>query len=247
MDVAGWSVLVTGATSGFGEAIARRFVLAGAHVVGTGRRSERLEALAAELGPRFSPRCFDVRDDAARQRELAGLVPDLLVLNAGLALGAGPVWKAEVDDVETMIATNVRAVAMLVRELLPDMVARRHGHLVLLGSVAGSAPYPGGNVYGGTKAFVSQYAQNLRADLVGTGIRATVIEPAMCETEFSVVRFHGDAEAARRVYAGMLPLTATDIAETVWWVATCPPHMTVSRVELFPTAQAHGPFQVART
>jgi len=239
-------VLVTGATSGFGEAIARRFHAHGAEVIGTGRRQERLDALAAELGPRFTGLCFDVRDDAARTRALEGLVVDVLVNNAGLALGLGKAWEADLADWETMIDTNCRALVAVTRAVLPGMVAQGRGHVVNISSVAADSPYPGGNVYGATKAFVTQFSANLRADLYDKNVRVTDIEPGMCLTEFSLVRFKGDAARAEGVYRGMDPIRAEDVAEAVSWAVSMPAHVNVSRIELFATAQAHGPFNVAR-
>jgi 3-hydroxy acid dehydrogenase / malonic semialdehyde reductase len=238
-------VLVTGATSGFGERMTRRFMAAGDRVIGTGRRADRLTALAAELGPSFLPRRFDVTDRAATEHTLAALpedwaVVDVLVNNAGLALGIGRVNDAEVDDWETMIATNCAALARVTRAIVPGMIARRRGHIVNIGSIAADHAYPGGNVYGATKAFVQQFSANLRADLHGTGLRVTVVEPAAAETEFSVVRFGGDAERARAVYQGFQPLGPDDVAEAVLWACAQPPHVNVARIELWPTAQAPG-------
>lgn len=240
------TVLVTGATSGFGAAILHRFHGAGARVYGTGRRRDRLDALSARLGDRFTPLCFDVRDAPARDAALAGLEVDLLVNNAGLALGLGKAWEAELEDWETMIDTNCRALVAVTRALLPGMVARGRGHVVNISSVAASAPYPGANVYGATKAFVTQFSANLRADLYDRNVRVTDIEPGMCHTGFSLVRFKGDETRAEAVYRGMDPIQAEDVAEAVWWAVSVPPHVNVSRIELFATAQAHGPFNVHR-
>jgi 3-hydroxy acid dehydrogenase/malonic semialdehyde reductase len=238
-------VLVTGATAGFGESMARRFVAAGDRVIGTGRRGERLDALRAELGDAFLPLCFDVTDRAATEAALAGLSGgwegiDVLVNNAGLALGIGRAPEADVDEWETMIATNCAALARVTRLVTPGMVARKRGHVVNIGSIAADHAYPGGNVYGATKAFVRQFTANLRADLHGTGIRVTVVEPAAAETEFSVVRFAGDAERAKSIYRGFRPLGADDVAEAVIWVCDQPDHVNVARIELWPTAQAPG-------
>jgi 3-hydroxy acid dehydrogenase/malonic semialdehyde reductase len=245
------TVLVTGASSGFGEAIARRFVAAGARVVATARRSDRLKALAADLGPRLLPVTLDVRDRAAVAAIIDGLPGefaeiDLLVNNAGGALGLNPAQDADLDDWEQMIDTNCKGLAYCTRAILPGMVARRRGHVINLGSVAGTYPYPGGNVYGGTKAFVHQFSLDLRSDLHGTGVRVTCIEPGMADTEFSTVRFSGDKAKADAVYAGMQPLTADDIAASVYWAATLPPHVNVNTIELMPVAQSFAPFQVAR-
>jgi 3-hydroxy acid dehydrogenase/malonic semialdehyde reductase len=245
------TVLVTGASSGFGTAITRRFAAAGARVVAAARRADRLKELAAELGPRVLPVTLDVRDRAAVADVTGGLPAefaeiDLLVNNAGLALGLNPAQQADLDDWDQMIDTNCKGLAYCTRAVLPGMVARRRGHVVNLGSVAGSYPYPGGNAYGGSKAFVHQFSLNLRSDLHGTGVRVTCVEPGMADTEFSLVRFSGDQGKADTVYSGMQPLTADDIAESVYWVATLPPHVNVNTVELMPVAQSFGPFPVAR-
>lgn len=240
-------VVVTGASSGFGEAIARRFVADGATVYGTGRRAERLSALATELGERFLPLVFDVTDRAAVQAALSGLQVDVLVNNAGLALGLDPAWKADLDDWDTMISTNCTGLAYVTRAVLPGMVERGRGHVIMLSSVAASRPYPGGNVYGATKAFVSQLADNLRADLTGHPVRVTTLEPGLCdETEFSLVRFKGDADKARAAYRGVKALNGDDIAEAVRWVATLPPHVNINRMEMMPVMQSFGPLAVHR-
>jgi 3-hydroxy acid dehydrogenase/malonic semialdehyde reductase len=245
------TVLVTGASSGFGEAIARRFAAAGARVVATARRSDRLKALAGDLGPQVLPVTLDVRDRAAVAETIGGLPAefaeiDLLVNNAGAALGLNPAQDADLDDWEQMIDTNCKGLAYCTRAVLPGMVARRRGHIINLGSVAGTYPYPGGNAYGGSKAFVHQFSLNVRSDLHGTGVRVTCVEPGMADTEFSTVRFSGDKSRADAVYAGMQPLTAEDIAEAVYWAATLPPHVNVNTIELMPVAQSFAPFQVAR-
>lgn len=250
-DLADRTALVTGATSGIGLACAEALVGAGARVVAAGRRADRLEALAARLGPALHPLPLDVRDKAAVERALAALPApfaaiDLLVNSAGLALGLEPAQRASLDDWERMIDTNCRALVHLTRLLLPGMVARDRGHVVNVGSVAGNWPYPGGNVYGATKAFVRQFSLNLRADLLGTGVRVTNVEPGMVETEFSVVRFHGDAARAGKVYEGMRPLSAADIADTVLWCVTRPPHVNVNTIEVMPVQQAFSPFAVDR-
>ena len=244
-------VFVTGASSGFGAAVARRFVTAGARVVAAARRLDRLKDLTAELGPHLLPITLDVRDRGAVTDVLGGLPAefadvDVLVNNAGAALGLSPAQDADLDDWEQMIDTNCKGLAYCTRAILPGMVARRRGHVVNLGSVAGTYPYPGGNAYGGTKAFVHQFSLNLRSDLHGTGVRVTCIEPGMADTEFSLVRFSGDQARADAVYAGMQPLTADDIAESVYWAVTLPPHVNVNTMELMPVAQSFAPFQVAR-
>ncbi|MDF1562609.1 MAG: SDR family oxidoreductase [Deltaproteobacteria bacterium] len=251
IDPSSLVVLVTGATSGFGAATARRFAREGARVVAAGRRLERLQALAAELGERCHPLQLDVCDLPGVDAALAGLPAefaaiDVLVNNAGLALGLDPAQRASWQDWETMIDTNVKGLAYVTHAVLPGMVERKRGHVVNLGSIAGEYPYPGGNAYGGTKAFVKLFSLNLRADLLGTPVRVTNIEPGLCESEFSVVRFHGDAEAAKKVYAGTEPITPDDIAETIFWSATLPPHVNINRIELMPTCQAAGPLAIHR-
>jgi 3-hydroxy acid dehydrogenase / malonic semialdehyde reductase len=245
------TVFITGASSGFGAAITHRFATAGARVIAAARRADRLKDLAAELGPRVLPVTLDVRDRAAVAQVTGGLPAefaqiDVLVNNAGAALGLSPAQDADLDDWEQMIDTNCKGLAYCTRAILPGMVARRRGHVINLGSVAGTYPYPGGNAYGGTKAFVHEFSLNLRSDLHGTGVRVTCVEPGMADTEFSIVRFSGDQAKADAVYAGMQPLTADDIAESVYWAATLPPHVNVNTIELMPVAQSFAPFQVAR-
>jgi 3-hydroxy acid dehydrogenase/malonic semialdehyde reductase len=246
-------VFVTGATAGFGQAIAERFVKEGHKVVAAGRRADRLEALRSKLGEALHPLVLDVTDRAAAEAAVAALPPpfaavDVLVNNAGLALGLSPADRADMEDWETMIDTNVKGVVYLTRALLPGMVERGRGHVVNMGSVAATYPYPGGNVYGATKAFVRQFSLNLRADLVGRGVRVTDIEPGLCGgTEFSTVRFHGDEDKAAGVYKGTQPLTAEDIAEAVHWAASLPAHVNINIIELMPTCQAAGPFNVVRS
>ncbi|PVX28010.1 SDR family NAD(P)-dependent oxidoreductase [Sphingomonas pokkalii] len=240
------TVLITGATAGIGEASVRAFADAGWHVVATGRRADRLEKLAGE---RVHTLAFDIRDEAARDAALDSLPApfsdiDLLINNAGLALGLEPAHKASLDKWRTMIDTNVTALVSITHKLLPGLVARKGG-IINLSSVAATYPYPGGNVYGATKAFVRQFTLNLRADLIGTGVRVTSIEPGMVETEFTLVRT-GSQDASDKVYAGVNPMTAEDIAETMLWVATLPPHFTVNTLELMPVNQGNGPFAVHR-
>ncbi len=246
------TVLVTGATAGFGAAIARAFVRHGDRVVATGRREDRLRALAGELGERLLPRVLDVRDRAA-VLALVDALPapwaelDVLVNNAGLGLGLDPAQSADLDDWDRMIDTNVKGLAYVTRACLPGMIARGRGHVVNLGSIAGHVPYPGGNVYGATKAFVDQFSLNLRADLFGTPIRVTNIEPGLCGgTEFSNVRFKGDDARAAKVYAGTQPITPEDIAETVLWVTSRPAHVNVNVVEMMPVCQSFAPLAVDR-
>ncbi len=244
-------VFITGATAGFGAALARRFAASGSRVVIMGRRRERLDALRAELGELVHPIVLDVRDRNAVAAAVSSLPPafaeiDCLINNAGLALGLEPAQNARLEDWETMIDTNVKGLVYVTHAVLPGMVKRNRGHVINLGSVAGTYPYPGGNVYGATKAFVRQFTLNLRADLLGTAVRATVIEPGMAETEFSLVRFGGDAEKARKVYEGVKPMTAEEIADTIVWVSTLPPHLNINRIEMMPVQQAFSPFAVKR-
>src|ERR1700757_4781441 len=244
-------VFVTGASSGFGAAVARKFAADGARVIASARRAERVQELASEFGPQILPLSLDVRDREAVVAAVAGLpeefkAVDLLVNNAGLALGLGPAQDADLDDWDQMIDTNCKGLVYCTRAILPGMVARRRGHVINLGSVAGTYPYPGGNVYGGTKAFVHQFSLNLRSDLHGTGVRVTCVEPGMADTEFSLVRFSGDKGKADNVYSGMQPMTADDIAESIHWAATMPQHVNVNTIELMATAQSFAPFQVAR-
>ena len=245
------TVLVTGATAGFGTAIARRFAADGANLVICGRRTERLETLKAELGAApVHAASLDVRDRAAVAAFTAALPwpVDLLVNNAGLALGLEPAQAAELDDWETMIDTNLKGLMYMTRAILPGMVERDRGHVVNISSVAGTYPYPGGNMYGATKAAVTQFSLNLIADLVKTKVRVTNIEPGMCGgSEFSEVRFHGDAEKAVKVYEGTTPLSSGDVAEAVFWAASLPAHVNINRIEMMPVCQASGPFAIHRS
>jgi 3-hydroxy acid dehydrogenase/malonic semialdehyde reductase len=247
------TIVITGASSGFGEACARRFAAEGWRLVLAARRRERLEQLEQlerELGPqRAHVVILDVRDREAVEAAFAALSapfdqPAVLINNAGLALGLEPAWRAELDDWDTMIDTNIKGLTYCTRTLLPGMVARNRGHIVNLGSIAGSWPYPGGNVYGASKAFVQQFSRNLRADLLGTRVRVTNLEPGLCESEFSLVRFKGDAERAQRLYAGNEPITPQDIAEMIHWVVSLPPHVNVNSLEVMPVSQAWGPLPI---
>ena len=244
--------MVTGASSGFGEAISRLLVSAGHPVIGTGRRAERLAALAEELGEQFLPLVFDVQDKAATRAAIEGLPTewqqvDLLVNNAGLALGLEPAHKADLEDWEQMIATNISGLTLITRLLLPGMVARNRGHVINIGSIAGTYPYPGGNVYGATKAFVKQFSLNLRADLAGTAVRVTNVEPGLCGgTEFSNVRFHGDDAKAATVYQGVQAILPEDIANTVLWISEQPAHVNINSIEIMPVAQTFGPHHISR-
>ncbi len=246
------TVLITGATSGFGEAMARRFVRDGHRVIAAGRRADRLETLGRELGAAMLSFPLDVTD-AAATGALPGSLPaewqtvDVLVNNAGLALGTAPAFQASLEDWETMVATNVAGLIRLTHAMLPGMVARDQGHVVNLSSTAATYPYPGGNVYGATKAFVTQFSLNLKADLVGTGVRVTNLEPGLVGgSEFSRVRFGGDPEKAAAVYAGTIPLSPEDIAEAVAWVIGLPRHVNINRIEMMPTCQAPGPLAIKR-
>jgi 3-hydroxy acid dehydrogenase/malonic semialdehyde reductase len=245
------TVFVTGASSGFGAATARRFASEGFRVVAAARRAERIEELAAEFGSKIAPITLDVRDREAVAGAVSGLPPefaeiDVLVNNAGLALGMGAAQEADLDQWDQMIDTNCKGLAYCTRAIIPGMVARGRGHVINLGSVAGTYPYPGGNTYAGTKAFVHQFSLALRSDLHGSGVRVTCVEPGMADTEFSLVRFSGDQEKASGTYTGMQPLTGDDIAETIYWAATLPRHVNINTIELMPTQQSFSPFQVAR-
>ena len=246
-------VFITGASAGFGAEMARKFVAHGHQVIISARRKDRLDALAAQLGEMALAIEMDVTSGESIGEALAMLPQswrqvDVLINNAGLALGTQPAHEASLEDWETMIATNCAGLARMKRALLPDLVARGSGLVINLGSVAGHYPYPGGNVYGATKAFVEQFTLNLRADLAGTGVRATNIAPGLCGgTEFSNVRFKGDDAAAAKVYEGTVPLTAKDIAETAYWIATLPAHININSIEMMPTCQGFSPFNIKRT
>ena len=241
---------VTGATAGIGEATVRALVASGWRCVATGRRAERLDALGAELGGlTVHPALFDVRDEAAMDAAIAALPEafagiDLLVNNAGLAQGLSPAQEADLADWRTMIDTNVTAMVVLTRKLLPTLIERK-GAVIAIGSVAGSYIYPGGNVYAGSKAFANHFTLALRADLHGTGVRVTSIEPGMVETEFTLVRT-GSQQASDDLYAGVHPMTGEDIANTIKWIAELPPHLNVNRIELMPVNQDFAGFRIAR-
>ena len=245
-------VFITGATAGFGAAMARTFVRNGHQVIISGRRADRLQALAAELGEAALPLLLDVTDKVSISTALDSIPEawqsiDVLINNAGLALNVAPAHEASLEDWDTMIATNISGLVAMTRALLPAMVARNSGTIINLGSVAGDTPYPGGNVYGATKAFVEQFTLNLRADLAGTGVRATNLAPGLCGgTEFSNVRLKGDDAAAAKVYEGTQPLTAEDIAATAYWIATLPPHININRIEMMPTCQGYGSLNIKR-
>ncbi|MDR2853479.1 MAG: SDR family NAD(P)-dependent oxidoreductase [Burkholderiaceae bacterium] len=245
-------VFVTGATAGFGAAIARRFVREGHRVIAAGRRPERLDALKAELGGALLPYVLDVCDAAAVAALPAALPEgwrevDVLVNNAGLALGLEPAQRANLADWDRMIGTNCTGLVHMTHALLPGMVARNRGHLINLGSIAGNYPYPGGNVYGATKAFVRQFSLNLRADLTGTRVRVSNIEPGLCSgTEFSNVRFKGDDARAAKVYEGAEAISADDIAETVHWLAALPAHVNINALEMMPVCQSFSATSTTR-
>ncbi|HYC04792.1 MAG TPA: SDR family NAD(P)-dependent oxidoreductase [Azospirillaceae bacterium] len=244
-------VLITGATGGFGEAFARRFAALGSKLVLAGRNESKLKALADDLKVPCHLLAFDVRDRKATEAALSSIPEDfrdidLLINNAGLALGADPAQNSSIEDWEIMVDTNDKALVVVTGLLLPGMVARGKGHIVNLSSTAASYPYPGGHVYCASKAFVTQFSLALRADLIGTGVRVTSVEPGMVQTDFSLVRFKGDAERAAKVYADTTPLTADDVAEAVFWAATLPPHFNVNRLEIMPTTQGPGALGVHR-
>jgi serine 3-dehydrogenase len=245
------TLLVTGATAGFGAAIVERFAGAGWRVVATGRRADRLRALAERFGTDVvHPAAFDIRDVEAMQAALDAIPApfrdiDVLVNNAGLALGTAPAQRADLAQWRQMIDTNVTALATMTHALLPTLIARR-GAIFNISSIAGSYAYPGGNVYGATKAFVTQFSLNLRSDLHGTGVRVTSIEPGLAETEFTLVRTGGDQSASDALYAGTQPITAGDIAESVWWIANLPPHLNINRFEVMPVSQSLAGLQVHR-
>jgi len=244
-------VVITGATGGFGEAFARKFAAAGCALILTGRRAEKLDALAAALKVPVHTIIVDVSDRQAVKAAFANLPEsfraiDLLINNAGCALGQEPAYEASADDWQEMIEANNLGLVMVTHSILGGMVDRRHGHIINISSTAGSYPYPGGHVYCATKAFVKQFSLSLRSDLNSKGVRVTNIEPGMVETAFSLTRFKGDAAKAAAVYEGANPLTAEDIAETVFWAATQPPRVNINRIELMPTTQAPGPLVVYR-
>ena len=243
------TILITGATAGFGEAAARRFVAGGWNAIGTGRRGERLKRLQEELGDAFLPLEIDMRDRAAVE-SLAKLGPpwgeiDLLLNNAGLAPPTDPLAETDWDRIEAVIDTNVTGLVALTRALLPRLV-ERNGQIINLSSVAATYPYKGGAVYAGTKAFVRQFSLDLRSDLAGTGVRVTSVEPGMAETEFTIVRTGGDRKASDELYAGMDPMTANDLADLFWWLANLPPHLNINIVELMPVSQSFAGFTVSR-
>lgn len=245
------TIFITGATSGFGAATAKLFAAKGWQVVVTGRRAERLARLRDEIGAdRLYTLAFDIRDAGAVEASLGSLPAafrdiDMLVNNAGLALGTAPAVDCNLDDWRTMIDTNVTGLVTITRLLLPTLIARK-GVIVNLSSTAASYPYPGGNVYGGTKAFVRQFSLGLRSDLHGTGVRVTSLEPGLCESEFTLVRTRGNRAAYDALYRGAHALQPQDIAETIYWIANLPPHMNINALETMPVSQSWAPFQIHR-
>ncbi len=246
------TVFVTGATAGFGAAFARRFAKDGARIVASGRRIERLAPLEQEFPGQILPISLDVRDRAAVEKTIETLPTefadiDILINNAGLALGLEPAQEANLDEWETMVDTNIKGLLYCTRAILPGMVKRNKGHVINIGSTAAEFPYPGGNVYGATKAFVYQFSLNMRADLLGTAVRVTDIEPGLVGgSEFSKVRFRGDQSRADKLYEGADPLMPDDIADAVHWVATRPAHVNINAVSMMPVTQAFGPLAVKR-
>ncbi|MBV1910926.1 MAG: SDR family NAD(P)-dependent oxidoreductase [Kangiellaceae bacterium] len=245
-------VVITGASSGFGQACAERFAAEGWLVVAAARREERLVTLQQKLG---ESNCIISALDVSNSDSINRFTEfvfshakrvDVLVNNAGLALGILPAHQAELSDWQTMIETNIIGLTKMTRAFLPHMVDSKNGHVINLGSIAGSYPYPGANVYGATKAFVEQFSLNLRADLGGTGIRVTNIEPGLAETEFSQVRFHGDQQKASKLYQDLEPLVAADIAESIYWCASLPQHVNINRLEIMPTCQSFAPLAIAK-
>lgn len=242
------TILITGASSGIGRAAAQALAAPDVTLILTGRRKMELEKTAAKCRPSKNviPLVFDIRDQQATVATLDGLAVDVLINNAGLALDLSSADSASLDDWNTMIDTNIRGLVTATRTLLPGMKARGRGHIVNVSSIAGTYPYAGANVYGASKAFVTYFSLALRADLLGSPIRVTNLEPGMAETEFSTVRFKGDKERADAVYQGLQPLTAKDIAEAIRWAVSQPPHVNINRIEMMALMQAPGGPQVAR-
>lgn len=247
------TVVITGASSGFGRATAVQFAINGWYVIALARRYQRLQELQVKLGKENCEiHSFDVCkqqniDDFVNYLQAEAKPVDLLVNNAGLALGLESAHNALDSDWQQMLETNIKGLIFMCKALLPQMIQAKCGHIINIGSVAGSYAYPGANTYGASKAFVAQFSLNLRADLAGTGIRVTNIEPGLAQTEFSVVRFHGDQQKADEVYQGTQPLTAEDIAESIFWSANLPPHVNINRIELMPSCQAFAPLSISKS
>ncbi|WP_298810350.1 SDR family NAD(P)-dependent oxidoreductase [uncultured Psychrobacter sp.] len=246
------NVLITGASAGFGKALAERLIANGHRVIGCARRLDKLNALAETLGEAFLPVVMDVSDTASIPQIIADLPDDfkqidVLVNNAGLALGTEPAYKASLDDWMRMTDTNIKGLMALTHAVLPAMVARDNGYIINVGSIAGSWPYFGGNVYGATKAFVKQFSLNLRADLIGTQVRVTNLEPGnVAGTEFSNVRYHGDDDKAAKVYDGFKTMTGEDIGDILLWLIESPAHINVNRLEVMPVAQTYNGLTIAK-
>jgi 3-hydroxy acid dehydrogenase/malonic semialdehyde reductase len=246
------NILITGASAGFGEALSRQLVAKGHRVIGCARRAEKLDAIAQSLGEAFFPLVMDVSDTDSIEAALAKLPADfrtidVLVNNAGLALGTEPAYKAQLDDWMRMVDTNIKGLMALTHAILPAMVKRNSGYIINLGSIAGTWPYYGGNVYGATKAFVQQFSLNLRADLLGTKVRVSNLEPGnVGGTEFSNIRYHGDEEKAAKVYEGFKSMSAEDIADILVWLIESPAHVNVNRLEVMPVAQTYNGLTIAK-
>jgi 3-hydroxy acid dehydrogenase / malonic semialdehyde reductase len=245
-------VMITGATGGFGIAFAQKFAAAGCKLILTSRKQSELDKLATELKVPIHKVILDVRDRKAIEAAFNGLPKDfqeidLLINNAGGALGLEPYYQSQLDDVEAMVESNDLGLVLCTRLALPGMVTRKRGHIINIGSVAGNYPYPNGAIYCAVKAFVKQFSLALRADLLGTNVRVTNIEPGIAETPFSFNRFKGDAAKAAKVYENANPLTADDVAETVFWAATQPPHVNINRIEVMPVTQASAAFAIHRS
>jgi len=247
------TVFITGTTSGFGLECARKFGKNGWKVISVGRREDRLKRLEEELSPHTSiySICMDIREKDRVFKEIGSLPEefkdiDVLINNAGLSLGLGKAHECDISDWDIMIDTNIKGLIYCTRAILPGMVKRNRGTIINLGSIASRWPYMGGNVYGATKAFVRQFSRNLRADLLGTDIRVCCVEPGLAETEFSIVRFKGDRERAKKVYEGTRPLEAKDIAEIIYWISTLPSHININAIEIMPVCQAWSTLKIHR-
>jgi 3-hydroxy acid dehydrogenase / malonic semialdehyde reductase len=243
--------VITGASSGIGAATAHRFAKAGFRLALLARRKDRLELLQKELQVPTSLFQVDVSSSELVAQTIAAIESengaiDILVNNAGFALGLEPAYESKLEDWDQVVDVNIKGLLYCTRAALPGMVKRNSGHIINIGSVAGTYPYPGGNVYGATKAFVHQFSLNLRADLLGTNVRVSCIEPGIVETEFSQVRFKGDEKRAKSVYANTKPLTADDIAEVIYFSTSLPAHVNINTIEIMPVNQAFGPLAIHR-